>query len=76
MIYFQPNDSEERVMPARETEAAYFMRRAREEAHLALTAGRPEVASAHHGLSIQYSSRARSAFPQLAADAGDDAKLA
>jgi hypothetical protein len=53
-------------MPAHETEAAYFMRRAREETRLALTAGRPDVASAHHGLAIQYSSRARSAFPQLA----------
>ncbi len=52
-------------MPASETETAYFMRRAREEAYLALSADQPEVASAHHGLSIQYSRRARSAFPQL-----------
>jgi len=55
--------------PPSETEAAYYMRRAREEAYLALTSGRPEVASAHHGLSIQYSGRARSAFPQLATPA-------
>jgi hypothetical protein len=55
-------------MPASETEAAYFMRRAKEETYLALTAARPEVASAHHGLSIQYANRVRSAFPQLGPD--------
>ncbi len=48
-----------------ETEAAYLLRRAKEETYLALTAGQPEVASAHRGLSIQYSNRARSAFPQI-----------
>ena len=57
-------------MPTSETEAAYFLRRAREETCLALSANRREVAIAHHGLSIQYSSRARSAFPQLGG-AGD-----
>ena len=51
-----------------ESETAYFLRRAREETYLALTAGQPEVASAHRGLSIQYSNRARSAFPQLDRD--------
>ena len=54
-------------MPAFETEIAYLMRRTQEEARLALTADRPDVASAHHGLSIQYARRARSAFPQLGA---------
>ncbi|MDO6415857.1 hypothetical protein Q4F19_15810 [Sphingomonas sp. BIUV-7] len=53
-------------MPEGETEAAYFMRRAKEESRLALCAGKPEVASAHHGLSIEYSKRAKSAFPQFA----------
>ncbi|WP_404710092.1 hypothetical protein [Sphingomonas sp. MMS24-J13] len=48
-----------------ESETDYLLRRAREETYLALTAGQPEVASAHRGLSIQYSNRARSAFPQL-----------
>jgi hypothetical protein len=52
-------------MPPSETEVAYFMRRAKEETYRALTAAQPEVASAHRGLSIQYSNRARSAFPQL-----------
>ncbi len=52
-------------MPPPETVAAYLMRRAKEETYLALTAGEPEVASAHRGLSIQYANRARSAFPQL-----------
>lgn len=49
-----------------ESETDYLLRRAREETYLALTAGQPEVASAHRGLAIQYSNRARSAFPQLA----------
>ena len=52
-------------MPAFETEATYFMRRAREETLLALAARSPDVASAHRGLSLQYSNRARSAFPQM-----------
>ncbi len=47
-------------------DSAFMARRAREETYLALTAEQPEVASAHRGLSIQYSNRARSAFPQLA----------
>jgi len=55
-------------MPHPEPEQAFLLRRAREEAHLALRAEQPEVASAHHRLSIGYSSRARSAFPQF--DAG------
>lgn len=42
-----------------EREVEYCMRRAREEAHLALTNDRPEVAAAHHGLSVQYAARAR-----------------
>lgn len=53
-------------MPPSESETDYLLRRAREETYLALTAAQPEVASAHRGLSIQYSNRARSAFPQLA----------
>ena len=52
-------------MPRSETDAAYFMRRAREETYLALSAQRSDVASAHRGLSIQYSDRARSAFPHF-----------
>jgi hypothetical protein len=61
-------------MPRSETEAAYFMRRAMEETCLALRAARPEVASAHHGLSIQYANRARSAFPQLGPTDGAQAR--
>lgn len=49
-----------------EDDAAYFLRRAREETCLALSANRPEVASAHRGLSLEYSKRAQSAFPQIA----------
>jgi hypothetical protein len=52
-------------MPHPEPEAAFLLRRAREEAYMALRANQPEVASAHHRLAIEYSSRARSAFPQL-----------
>jgi hypothetical protein len=52
-------------MAGTETETDYLLRRAREEAYLELRSGQPEVASAHHRLAIQYSSRARSAFPQL-----------
>lgn len=47
------------------TNAAYYMRRAREESRRALRADLPEIASAHHALSIEYSRLARSAFPQL-----------
>lgn len=42
----------------------YFRRRAREEALRALKADKPEVAAAHHSLSIQYSARARLAWQQ------------
>lgn len=49
-------------MPRSETDTAYFMRRAREETYLALSAPRIDVALAHRGLAIQYSDRARSAF--------------
>jgi hypothetical protein len=60
-----------------ESDAAYFMRRAREEAHLALQLDSDEAAAAHYGLSVQLARRARqaiqieamapsrSAFPQL-----------
>jgi hypothetical protein len=44
------------------SESEYFMRRAREEARLALRAEKPEVAAAHHGLSVEYSVRARNAY--------------
>lgn len=44
------------------SESEYFMRRAREEARMALRAEKPEVAAAHHGLSVEYAARARSAF--------------
>ena len=44
------------------SESEYFMRRAKEEARLALRSEKPEVAAAHHGLSVEYSARARSAF--------------
>ncbi len=44
------------------TDSEYFMRRAKEEARLALRSEKPEVAAAHHGLSVEYSARARSAF--------------
>lgn len=39
-------------------ETEYYMRRAKEEARLALRSEKPEVAAAHHGLSVQYSARA------------------
>jgi hypothetical protein len=55
----------ESVMPEAMTEAAYYMRRAKEESRRALRAEQPEIASAHHALSIEYSKLARSAFPQL-----------
>jgi hypothetical protein len=45
-----------------QTDSEYFMRRAKEEARLALRSEKPEVAAAHHGLSVEYSARARSAF--------------
>ena len=54
-------------MNAPHDEADYCMRRAREEARLALTADRPEVAAAHHGLSVRYSARARDARVQMPA---------
>jgi hypothetical protein len=44
------------------SDSDYFMRRAKEEARLALRAEKPEVAAAHHGLSVEYSARARNAF--------------
>lgn len=44
------------------SDSEYFMRRAREEARLALRAEKPEVAAAHHGLSVEYSVKARNAF--------------
>jgi hypothetical protein len=46
-------------MRGRESDATYFMRRAREEACLALKAEAPEIAAAHHGLAVQYSARLR-----------------
>jgi hypothetical protein len=62
-----------------ESDAAYFMRRAKEEAHLALQLDSNEAAAAHYGLSVQLARRARqaiqieemaparTAFPQLGA---------
>lgn len=63
-----------------ESDAAYFMRRAREEAYLALQLDSDEAAAAHYGLSVQLARRARqailiegmappppSAFPQIGA---------
>lgn len=44
------------------SDSEYFMRRAKEEARLALRAEKPEIAAAHHGLSVEYAARARSAF--------------
>jgi hypothetical protein len=44
------------------SDSEYFMRRAKEEARLALRAEKPEVAAAHHGLSVEYAARARSAY--------------
>lgn len=44
------------------SDSEYFMRRAKEEARLALRSEKPEVAAAHHGLSVEYSARARNAF--------------
>ena len=44
-----------------DSEAEYCMRRAREEAWLALKSDKPEVAAAHHGMSVQYATRARHA---------------
>jgi hypothetical protein len=68
-------------MRGRESDAAYFMRRAREEACLALKAEAPEIAAAHHGLAVQYSVRFRqetqtapiiaSAFPHFGAAVAD-----
>ena len=52
-------------MPQPETETAYLMRRAKEESRRALQSEQPEIASAHHNLSVEYSRRVRSAFPQL-----------
>jgi hypothetical protein len=43
-------------------DSEYFMRRAKEEARLALRSEKPEVAAAHHGLSVEYAARARTAF--------------
>ena len=44
------------------SDSEYFMRRAKEEALLALRAEKREIAAAHHGLSVEYAARARSAF--------------
>lgn len=44
------------------SDSEYFMRRAKEEARLALRAEKPEIAAAHHGLSVEYAARARNAF--------------
>lgn len=52
-----------------DADSEYFMRRAKEEARLALMAEKPEIAAAHHGLSIEYSARARTAFYRNAGDA-------
>jgi hypothetical protein len=52
-------------MPEAKTDVAYYMRRAKEEAWRALRSEDPDIASAHHGLSVEYSRLARSAFPQL-----------
>jgi len=42
----------------RHSDTEYYLRRAKEEAHRALTSARPEVAAAHRGLSIGYSAKA------------------
>jgi hypothetical protein len=47
------------IMQRLETDAAYYARRAREEAERAAEAERPEVAAAHRGLSQQYLAMAR-----------------
>lgn len=60
-------------MTEAESDLVYFMRRAREEAHSALKADKPEAAAAHRGMSVRYSAKAlmamtqddRPAFPQL-----------
>lgn len=46
-------------MQRQETDAAYFARRAREEADIAALADRPEVAAAHRGLAMQYDAMAQ-----------------
>jgi hypothetical protein len=69
-----------------DNDAAYFMRRARDEAHMALRALSPDVAAAHHGLAVRYTMEARrvrkaaeapepSAFPQLAHGRGERIEL-
>jgi len=60
-------------MQKTESDATYFRRRAKEEACLALAAEQPEVAVAHHGLSVRYSGRARSLFSQT--ESGDAASV-
>jgi hypothetical protein len=46
-------------MMQRETDAAYFARRAREEAFRASQADRTDVAAAHRGLAVRYEAMAR-----------------
>lgn len=46
-------------MSDRASDAEHFLRRAEEEARLALAINEPAVAAAHQGLSIQYAARAR-----------------
>lgn len=41
-----------------ESDAAYFMRRTREEAYIALQLDSDEAAAAHYGLSVQLARRA------------------
>ena len=63
-------------MRGQASDARYFMRRAREEARLAMMTDEPSVAAAHRGLSVQYAAHAKraleaggspepSAFPQF-----------
>ncbi len=41
-----------------EAETRYFLRRASEEAHRALSADQPEAAAAHEALAVRYSAKA------------------
>ncbi len=41
-----------------ETETKYYLRRASEEAHRALSATQPQAAAAHEALSVRYSAKA------------------
>lgn len=60
--YTGANDSRKTEDAVDHSESEYYMRRAREEARLALRAEKREVAAAHHGLSVEYAARARTAF--------------